>query len=225
MTIQIIRLVRHPGLFLLIFGAAVLLWVGNAGALSPDAPTPGVMTNAELRQCRQDWNGNSYNLTIRAENDAYKQFKADDCYKGNNQGGKCTYITQTDRDPDSPTHRDTFADITCPRVTSGDPADTAVTDAEIEDLSDPALAEGGCTGDKCAFIDAYINPFIKLLSALVGIVAIIFIIFGAIQVSSSTGDPQKSANGKDHIRNALIGLVAYVLLFAFLNFLIPGGIT
>jgi hypothetical protein len=42
-------------------------------------------------------------------------------------------------------------------------------------------------------------------------------------VSSSAGDPQKSAQGKEHIRNALFGLLAYILLYAFLQFIIPGG--
>jgi len=69
----------------------------------------------------------------------------------------------------------------------------------------------------------YLNPIINLLSAVVGLVVVIGVLFGAIQVSSSAGDPQKAANGKGHIRNALLGLLAYILLYAFLQFIIPGG--
>jgi hypothetical protein len=69
----------------------------------------------------------------------------------------------------------------------------------------------------------YINPLITLLSAVVGVVVVIGVIYGAIQVSSSAGDPQKSAQGKEHIRNALFGLLAYILLYAFLQCIIPGG--
>jgi hypothetical protein len=75
---------------------------------------------------------------------------------------------------------------------------------------------------KCLFAK-YVNPIVSLMSALVGIVVTVGIIFGAIQFSSSAGDPQKAANGKNHIRNALLGLLAYLLLYAFLQFIIPGG--
>lgn len=70
----------------------------------------------------------------------------------------------------------------------------------------------------------YVNPFIKLLTALVGIAVVIGIIYGGIEYAMSAGDPQKAAVGKNRIRNAIIGLVAYVLTLAFLNFIIPGGI-
>lgn len=74
----------------------------------------------------------------------------------------------------------------------------------------------------CLF-QKYVNPVINLLSVVVGIVVIIGIIVGAMQFSSSAGDPQKAANGKNHIRNALFGLLAYIMLYAFLQFIIPGG--
>ncbi len=78
------------------------------------------------------------------------------------------------------------------------------------------------TAQACLFAK-YINPVIAMLSVVVGLVAVIGIIIGAIQFSSSAGDPQKAANGKNHIRNALVGLLAYLLLFALLQFLVPGG--
>lgn len=70
----------------------------------------------------------------------------------------------------------------------------------------------------------YINPLVNLLSAAVGVVVVAAIIMGAIQYSSSAGDPQKATNGKKHIQNALLGLVAYLLLYAFLQFIVVGGI-
>ena len=69
----------------------------------------------------------------------------------------------------------------------------------------------------------YINPFVNLLAALVGLAVVGGIIYGGILFSSSAGDPQKAAQGKEHIRNALIALLAYILLYTFLQFLIPGG--
>lgn len=70
----------------------------------------------------------------------------------------------------------------------------------------------------------YINPLVGLLSAAVGVVVVIAIIIGGIEYSSSGGDPQRAASGRKHITNALLGLLVYFLLYAFLQFLIPGGL-
>jgi len=70
----------------------------------------------------------------------------------------------------------------------------------------------------------YINPTISLLSALVGVVVIIAIIYGAIEYTTSGGDPQRIASGKKRIIEALIGLVAFMLLYSLLQFLVPGGL-
>jgi type IV secretion system pilin len=75
----------------------------------------------------------------------------------------------------------------------------------------------------CLF-DKYIDPLIQLLSAAVGLVAVAAIITGAIEYTSSGGEPQRVASAKKHISNALIGVFAFALLYGFLQFLIPGGL-
>lgn len=95
----------------------------------------------------------------------------------------------------------------------------------IPEQTDPAWTSSNCTsGGACNLMDVYINPFIKFLSAIVGLAVVIGIIWGAIEYSSSAGDPQKVAQAKDKIRNALIALVAFIFLFAFLNWLMPGAL-
>jgi len=74
------------------------------------------------------------------------------------------------------------------------------------------------------FLDKYINPTIQLLSAAVGLVAVVAIVIGAIEFITSAGDPQRAASGRNHITNALLGLFAFAFLYAFLQFLIPGGL-
>jgi len=74
-------------------------------------------------------------------------------------------------------------------------------------------------------IDTYLNPLIKLLSVLVGVAVTFGVIYGGIEYSMSAGDPQKASNGRKHIRNAVLALVAYALTLGFLNFIIPGGIA
>lgn len=75
----------------------------------------------------------------------------------------------------------------------------------------------------CLF-SKYINPLIQLLSGMVGLIIAGGIIFGGIEYIMSEGDPQKATSGKKHITNALFALVAFLLLYAFLQFIIPGGV-
>ncbi len=79
--------------------------------------------------------------------------------------------------------------------------------------------------DNPDLVAKYLNPIIKLFTVLFGIAVVIGIIYGGIEYSMSAGDPQKAATGKNRIRNSVIALIAYVLIIAFLNFLIPGGVT
>ena len=83
-----------------------------------------------------------------------------------------------------------------------------------------------CSGTACeTFIDKYINPFIVLLTILVGVLGAISIIVGGIQYATSADDPSKVTKAKSRILNTIIGLVAYIFLFAFLNYIIPGGLV
>lgn len=72
--------------------------------------------------------------------------------------------------------------------------------------------------------DKYVNPAIQVLSALVGIVVVITIIWGAIQFATSESDPQKVATARKRIVGAIVALALYFVLYALLQFLIPGGL-
>lgn len=93
--------------------------------------------------------------------------------------------------------------------------------------SDPA-ASSTCQNDsshtKCDIVSDYINPVINLLSGLVGLVAVISIIYSGIQYSMAGGDAQKVQKAKNRIRATLIGIVAYAFLYGFVQFMIPGGV-
>lgn len=97
-----------------------------------------------------------------------------------------------------------------------------------ESQGDPAakISQTDCNKDKSceSIFTKYLLPAINLLSAAVGIVSVAMIIYGGIEFSSSGGDPQRVASAKDHITNAIIALVAFLFLWAFLNFIIPGGL-
>lgn len=81
------------------------------------------------------------------------------------------------------------------------------------------------SGGKCdSFIVKYVNPFVTLLTIVIGVVAAISIVVAGIQYASAGSDPSKVQKAKDRIGQTLLGLVAYLLLFSFLNFLVPGGL-
>ena len=65
---------------------------------------------------------------------------------------------------------------------------------------------------------------LQILTAAVGIVAVGGIAYGAALYASSGDKPDQAKQGMEYIRNVVIGLVAYGLMFILLNFLIPGGI-
>jgi hypothetical protein len=82
-----------------------------------------------------------------------------------------------------------------------------------------------CSGaGKCnSFVNKYINPVVVLLTVVVGIAAVISIIMAGIQYTSSADDPGTVSKAKQRIFNTIIGLVAYIFLLAFFNYLVPGG--
>ena len=89
-----------------------------------------------------------------------------------------------------------------------------------------AEAGGNCANiNNCDIINNYVNPFVNFLAILVGVGVVTSIIIGGIQYSSSAGDPGKVSAAKNRIRDAIIALVVFVLLYSMLNFLIPGGLV
>lgn len=84
---------------------------------------------------------------------------------------------------------------------------------------------GACSDiNNCEFIDKFVNPVIKFLTAGVGIVITMMIIIGGIQYSSAGDDPQKVGAAKKKISNAILALVLFIALSAILNWLVPGGL-
>jgi hypothetical protein len=94
----------------------------------------------------------------------------------------------------------------------------------LKSTQDPANQT--CTGGDCSgLIKKYVNPFIRLLSGLVGIIVVASVIFAGVQYSAAGGDPSKVVAARKRITNAIIALLAYLFMFAFLQWLLPGGIV
>ncbi len=104
-----------------------------------------------------------------------------------------------------------------------------VSQLRIENGESSCGQQSGCSSTESGsalqcLLTKYINPLMAVLSALVGVVVAGAIIYGGIEFTSSGGDPQRAASGKKHITNALIGLAAYLFLYTFLQFILPGGL-
>lgn len=113
--------------------------------------------------------------------------------------------------------------ISTSSIVYAEPAEEEEQERETVDLDqaqDPASA--GC-GDDCGLVEKYATPFLNFLGAIVGLVVTISIVVGGIQYASSADDPSKVAAAKKRILNAVIALVAFLFLYGFLQWLVPGG--
>lgn len=73
-----------------------------------------------------------------------------------------------------------------------------------------------------AFVDS-LNDIINVLGYFVLPIVIIVIIVGGIQYSLAGGNPKQAADARRRIAKALVSLIAYIFLWAFLRYLIPGN--
>ncbi len=78
--------------------------------------------------------------------------------------------------------------------------------------------------DCSGLITKYVNPLVRLLSALVGIIVVISGIVAGIQYASSRDESAKVTAAKKRIYNTVLSLLAYLFLLAFLQWLLPGGL-
>jgi hypothetical protein len=65
---------------------------------------------------------------------------------------------------------------------------------------------------------------LNIMTAGVGILAVAGIAYGAALYASSADKPEQAKQGMAFIKNVVIGLIAYGLMFVLLNFLVPGGV-
>lgn len=91
------------------------------------------------------------------------------------------------------------------------------------DMSSCCPGTGNPTAMEC-FIRKYINPLVNLLAVGIGVVVVGSVIVGGIQYSSAQGDPGKVAAAKSRITNSLFALGGFIFLYAFLSWVMPGGI-
>jgi len=65
---------------------------------------------------------------------------------------------------------------------------------------------------------------INVLTGGIAILAVAGIVFGSVKYASAGGNADQVKKAKEMIINVVIGLLAWALLYSFLNYLIPGGV-
>lgn len=122
--------------------------------------------------------------------------------------------------PDGSTLPDAQADQ-CPGATTGSDAFPGFGDVKKDDCNagpGQSLNSGNCGIVKTLIV------IINILSAMVGVVIVAMLIVGGIQYSSAGDDPKKITAAKSRISNAILAFVVFIFMFAFLNWVVPGGV-
>lgn len=86
-----------------------------------------------------------------------------------------------------------------------------------------AFSFGDCKTDDVGITCLY-TEVLRFLSIAVGIAVVGGIAVGGIVYSTAAGNSSKTQKGVSIISNSILGLVLYLLAFALINFLVPGGV-
>lgn len=73
------------------------------------------------------------------------------------------------------------------------------------------------------FIDKYLIPLFNYLAGVVGLVVTVSIVVAGTQYASAGDDAKKVEAAKQRIANAVLSLLSFLLLYAFLQWVVPGG--
>lgn len=121
-------------------------------------------------------------------------------------------------------------------VTTPADATKAKKEKEESDKVDASKQCGGaetaiirCTADNKGGIETngvwyLLLMTINILTAGIGIAAVGGIIYGSILYTSAGDSESQIKKAKEIIQNVIIGLIAYVAMYALLQFIIPGGV-
>ena len=111
--------------------------------------------------------------------------------------------------------------ITLTLIASLIPRLPALADVNCSDNSIPLEVReaAGCSGNTDDFPHVIIG-IINAVLGIIGLVAVIVIIYAGVQYMTSIGDVQKVKKAKDTLLYAAIGLIICVLSFAIVNFVV-----
>jgi hypothetical protein len=83
---------------------------------------------------------------------------------------------------------------------------------------------GAGTGAEDNVIFVYMKYIINFLAVGVGIAVAVSIVIAGFQYITSEGNPQKLSGAKNRLFHAIVALILFILMYALLQYLIPGGL-
>lgn len=81
----------------------------------------------------------------------------------------------------------------------------------------------GIDSDSCG-ITRLLIIVINVVSGIVGVLVVAVLVVAGIQYTTSAGDPNAAAAARKRASNALLALVLYGMMYAFLQWIVPGGV-
>ncbi len=105
---------------------------------------------------------------------------------------------------------------------------TVAIDVGVPDQkADQAGTQVCSTGDdvKTNVIYIYLKAIINFLAIGVGLAVAVSIAIGGFGYITSEGNPQKLSAAKNRLFHAVMALILFILMYALLQFLIPGGLV
>ena len=90
--------------------------------------------------------------------------------------------------------------------------------SELEDKE--ALAAAGCPIGEEVRVGEIVQNIINIVIAILGIVAVLFVVIGAVGYTTSQGDPTKTKKARDTIVYAILGVVLAGLAYTIVNFVL-----
>jgi Type IV secretion system pilin len=107
-------------------------------------------------------------------------------------------------------------------VSSPAVAETIPTESQLRSYNCRTQTKAECL--KTNPIIRWLNILVNALAVLIGIAATIMIVVGGLQYVTARDNPQAVQAAQERIRNVIIGLVTFIFFYAFIQWLIPGGV-
>ncbi len=205
------------------------------------ATPASALTDQQKKACYEKWAGRTSTGTNGTTKYNEANFKKDAC--SGSKGGSCKIVRYSDG-----------ATLHCQRSdgkydngtagwggtdggsdtgdTGDDGTDTPVTTTSNVDGDDCGGVETAiikCNADNSGDLEnngvwALLIIALNILTAGIGIVAIAGIVYGAVLYTTAEDKADQVKKATDIITNVVIGLIAFALMWAGLNFIVPGGV-
>lgn len=103
-----------------------------------------------------------------------------------------------------------------PGTPGGEPSD--------ESSGESAGSSSDVGGTGSAELDDWLNKVVNLLSALVGLAIVVSLVVAGVQYITARDNANQVSAAKNRIMMAVLGFALFLMGYAFLQWLIPGGV-